>query len=746
MARGQPEGEQGYTPEVSAEDLPRKMVPEIRELPIAGALQHAGNEISSTIDNKYRADSVTYAGEQLSKFTADQTNKLDAAKSAVPAGQDPGDFAGKYMAQYQKDSGALLEQASANPIARAILQKSIMEMGDRLFQHTKEWESGQRVAYRQDNFQNYVKTQSDALQAHPELLDTFGSAGSDMANAIGGDPKQRLILMRQMHEQFSASASQGLARQDPVGTLHALNNPENAPAGFSALEGLTEGQREAIRAKANEHLTEPIYASLEKDDTRSATAYLNRTRDIMDPKTSWEMSRRIDAQVKEKENEQKQDIADRYQDSLKAAEFGLKNPVNVTQSELGVLYKHDAQRHWDILQSAAAASAATHQYDKMTPAEVIADRDKALPTEGGREAAIGIESYEVRARAADRSLRARDADSAAFAIKNGSWQPLDFNNPQSIPEALASRSNTRDQVSRQAGVATDMLSKDEASRLGGWLEAQPPGQRIGALTQLRQSVTNDKDYSLLMHQIAPQAPLTTWVGSNMSRPNGELAPSWWDSSYAKNPVIGQRVLEGEQILSGKGTDKEKGIKSSFPMPKDSELMTYFQTAAGGANTDLFRERHETQETAYEAYKALYAAQASHEGKGNGIIQPDIARDAAEAVLGHTQTYGNTTISVPQGMSPAKFDGAVSTATEQAMKAGGYSDKDIEAMRAYGLREQGDQLGSGRYWVINGTGDPLRGRDGKKIEIDLNRQYQGNQLKVPEPAEPTAGLNRRIDAK
>lgn len=458
-----------------------------------------------------------------------------------------------------------------------------------------------------------------------------------------------------------------------------------------------------------------------------AQTYLDSTKDSMDANTAWTAQRTIDAQMRESQNAQKQDILDRYQDSMKAAQFGLKNPSSVTRAEMDMAFPKDAQRRWDGLQMMAAAGTQARQYDQMTPEQIAADVTKHTPTSGGPEAAFAIEGYGIRARAADQSIKARNQDPAQFAIDSGSgWTPLDLKNSQNALSQLRSRANTQAQVSEQTGVNTPLLSKQETKAFTGWLNGQAPDQRLNALQQLRQTMPDDVSYTSLLKQIAPGSPLTAIAGTTLDRPIAGNQPTWFNQTYATSPIIGQRILEGEEILRAKD---EKGIVSKFPMPKDTDLQTAFQAAVGGSSSDLFRGRPDTLESYYAAYKAAYAAEASHQGVTNGVVNPTIAQSVAESVIsgspGRTPTtYGNTSLVVPSGMDPTKFEGAVNAASTAALRAGGYSDADQQALRGHGLRELGDTLGTGRYVVINGNGDPLKSKDGKKpVIIDLNQQFR-----------------------
>lgn len=305
MARGP--SEETYTPQVQPEDLPRKLIPRdegISAAPAFGAAAQAS-------ENKYRADSATWAGNQLAQFRQQSLQALDVAKSQVPAGQDPEGFASNYLKQFDKTAASFTgsQAVQGNPIASKMLGNGISELRDTLQTHTLEWQANQAVAYRSDTFDSNVKSQAAVVDAHPELAGQVGATLSDQANAIGGDPSARLAKMKMMHDTLSLATANGLTRQDPRGMLLALKDPENAPAGLkSAIGDLTDPQREAVRAKANEHMGDAVYTALESKNFRGAQLALNKNEDIIDPKMAETLQRTINGQV-----EMQRTMADRAQ-------------------------------------------------------------------------------------------------------------------------------------------------------------------------------------------------------------------------------------------------------------------------------------------------------------------------------------------------------------------------------------------------------------------------------------------------
>src|SRR5271167_1115958 len=268
MARGVPD-EATYQPQVMPEDLPRKIVPRANEVSAAPAYEQALN----ATEQKYKADSVTWAGNQLAQFRQQSLQALDAAKSQVPAGQDPGEFASGYLQGFDKQAAQFTSSQAiqSNPFASKMIGNGISELRSVLQTHTLQWQAQQAVAYRSDTFDNNLKTQAALVEANPKLANQVGSTLTDQANAIGGDPSARLARMRTMTSTLALASANGLTRQDPAGMLRALNDPASAPDTLRfAISDLTDAQREAVRSKSNEHLGDAVYTALEGNNFRQA--------------------------------------------------------------------------------------------------------------------------------------------------------------------------------------------------------------------------------------------------------------------------------------------------------------------------------------------------------------------------------------------------------------------------------------------------------------------------------------------
>jgi hypothetical protein len=324
MARGVPD-EEVAEPRVMPEDLPRKVVPYMEEPPnLLAGLEGAAD---ATV-KKYNADAATWAGDQLSQFRVQATQQLQQAKDNAPAG-DPGDFAQNFKAQLDRSAAPLLQQAllqhaEGNPAAR-MLSKGLQEFSDTLLVENRQWEAEQRTSSRQDSIMSNVQSQAAVVESHPELRQSVGESLMQQVGSMGGNPANRLKFARAVDEQLSLAAANGLTRQDPRGALQALNDPEHAPAKFApVVSNLDDAKREAIRAKANEHLGDQVYDALAGNNFHAAQTALFRSADLMDPKQIDRLQGSINAA-----QEHQMVMADKAQHD--ASDALLKNAIQMSE-------------------------------------------------------------------------------------------------------------------------------------------------------------------------------------------------------------------------------------------------------------------------------------------------------------------------------------------------------------------------------------------------------------------------------
>lgn len=594
-----------------------------------------------------------------------------------------------------------------------------------------------------------TKQGKDAFGIGPQYLSQFDTQAQRIIDSVP-DPRARQSaalaaqqvrngLSEQLdtheinqHKQFgiqTAKASIDIAQQTAAANY---NHPDiiatNRDHIDASLESLAQQQgwsaEDLANAKLQQHNalhSDVIDRMLTDDKPQLAKAYLSSFKNDMDAKTAYSAERQIDAHLKEKQNELKQDIADRFQDSMEAAEAGLKNPVTVTRQEMGILYPKDAQRRWDGLQSMVEAGAQAHEYDQMTPQEIQDSLEQKRPAQGGPESAFQIRGYGILERAAERSLKARSSDPAQFAITHYGWKPLDFRDPTGLLDQLRSRANSMQDVSEQIGVPVPALSKSEAKQVSQMFSTAKPSDAAAMLTQLRTTLPTDQAFNSVLDQVAPHQPVLAVAASLVNAPPKANAPAWYDASFANDPQAAEGIIDGQRILSGKGEEKVKG---GFVMPPDEDtgsksgLATTFRKAAGGDNNNLFQGRPQTAELYYDAFKAYYAHLAAEKGVMTGQVDPALAQKAAAAVIGDRVRFNHTDVAVPAGMDPTRFEDIARQGIGEAAQRAGIDPAIAKALQEDGgLAEISGALGTGHYAVVDGTGRFV-GKNGKTLTVDL----------------------------
>src|SRR4029077_10900863 len=188
MARGQPSGEEVYRPEVSAEDMPRQLVPEIREQPLASGVESFGKAVTA----KYNADSATWAGNQLADLRLRMTQKMEDMKQTAQPGASG--FGGDVLKQFSQEEQQLLKTAGNNQAAGQALVPGLrtlkMAFGDDAIRYEAEEGLKYRVSSARDNIDKLATIASQKPGQHSDLM---GQALTDI-NGRNLTPDARLTL------------------------------------------------------------------------------------------------------------------------------------------------------------------------------------------------------------------------------------------------------------------------------------------------------------------------------------------------------------------------------------------------------------------------------------------------------------------------------------------------------------------------------------------------------------------------
>lgn len=365
-----------------------------------------------------------------------------------------------------------------------------------------------------------------------------------------------------------------------------------------------------------------------------------------------------------------------------------------------------AEHEWQRYRQARQTASAVSSLQGRTTAELLGVI-QAQPNAADPNFAVTASNMAVQAKAAAEIIRDRQTDPVAHAIQTGDFglKPLDPQQPAAFAEELKRRTAALPGMAERYGVA-NVLSKPEAQMLAMNMEVLPADRRVAQFESIRKSISDDTIYGRILDAIRPDSPVTALVG-NIAATGA--------SENARLIAIGEDLLNPTK--GGKKTDGT-GAGARFPMPQETLMRQAWVDAVGEA----YRGYPQAEATAYQAFKAYYAARASQKGLNDPKASPDdkIIKDAVQASTGgimrwRTDWFGNSTPSanvvLPYGMPVDKFRDAVKAEWLRVRNAAGYSKTDVGDI---GLFNTG---ANGEYMVMSGT-SWLPGKDKNPIILRI----------------------------
>lgn len=208
MARGTV-GEETLQPSVPADAaFPRKITP--REEPDSSVSQGI-EALGSTLDNKFRSDAATWAGDQLAQARVNAAQTLRDMQQNAPAG-DPGNFTDKYLAaldaQLEKVGGVAAQDRYTGPL----WDRGATALRAAMGQAAMQWEAQTRTAYRTDSIKQNLDAQLAVVRAHPGMADQVGADLLHQVNVLPTDePGRKVELARGIDKQLMLNAAMGVA-------------------------------------------------------------------------------------------------------------------------------------------------------------------------------------------------------------------------------------------------------------------------------------------------------------------------------------------------------------------------------------------------------------------------------------------------------------------------------------------------------------------------------------------------------
>jgi hypothetical protein len=217
-----------------------------------------------------------------------------------------------------------------------------------------------------------------------------------------------------------------------------------------------------------------------------------------------------------------------------------------------------------------------------------------------------------------------------------------------ITAQLEDRMATIGALSKSNGIhiAPNVLKPDEQKLLMGTLDPMDPKTKVQTLGDLRKNLS-ESTYMAVMHQIAPDSPLTA-MGGELAAMQRQYSPD----TLAVNGNVGELVLRGEALLNPtKSAKAQDGKGTPYPMPNENKLRKSFSDAVG----DTFANRPDLAELRYQGFKAYYAGRSAERGI-NSVDEVDdkIAADGIAGTVGYIDKFNGHSVQAPYGMTASDF--------------------------------------------------------------------------------------------
>jgi len=542
--------------------------------------------------------------------------------------------------------------AAQTPEAMEFMSTALDMFEPEMLDNAAEAEQGARAAWQVDTFNEATDTISGVINADPNQWDASLAQQLDVLSGVRGiSADQRRGLEARTREQFALSAVSGIVEQDPRLALQLLRDPE-VEGPFAELTGV---QRDAFANRAQ--------AELNRRNAEARAAQAQFTASLRDT---------INAQNQ-------------------LLQRGIMPGSPVDPEVIARTLGPDVAQNY--IANLASASAARGMADM--PIGAVAQIAAGAPSAENSD--IGnLVTVEAR-QAAERSLTARREDPGGYALQNGLMRHSDL--MAQLGQAVQSgdwesfqgvlRDRGADALDlRDRGVVQRVapLSTPEAQALGAWLNQQPAQVRLGFFSQAAAGMDRDA-YRAMMAQIAPSS--------------GDVV-AYAGYRFPENPDLGRRLMRGVEILEGRDAQGER-TTPSVDMPAESWLRQRWETTVGRAYSALGPE---AQQSAYNAFRASYAARSLEEGDTSAEQSAARARLAIGDATGGVITWNGRETLMPPGMRRRDFEASVAQGFQQ------WSFLQNEDPGEYDLVA----IGGGRYRV-DGVRNPVTGRP---VEIQVRR--------------------------
>lgn len=289
-------------------------------------------------------------------------------------------------------------------------------------------------------------------------------------------------------------------------------------------------------------------------------------------------------------------------------------------------------------------------------------------------------------------IQSAGALDAAAAHGVVTLSPLNFADPQSLPDQIAERSQQAEVASTWAGVPASPLTKAEIKGVGEALDQGTAKDRLRLLSGLSKSITDPVAFRTTMGELAKGRGVLATAGNHLQD---------------ENPRAAELMVTGETLLR----PPEAGGGKAPPMPTDKALRVDFDETTAG----MFEGNAADRDRLWQSARAVYAGLSQETGQYSVEVDGDRWKQAIDIAAGgivnlDTWTSSGRSVIKPPRMSADDFTKAVRgvSPTEIAGLGGaaGYSPDEVaEAIRDGGLVNYGDgyAVRDGAHYIMRADG-------------------------------------------
>lgn len=662
--------EQQLVPNASLPTPRMGVDPTGRGLQALGAgLSDLGGAIARKEREKVETEGRVWAAKAASQADLDMAEYLQKRQQEAQPGAP--EFTPSFLKEYDTYTEGALKNAPS-PFAKSILQAHMAQSREAYGKAALGWEASERARNTGQQIDDGVKMSANLVNANPAWFEREMGKWSSAIQGSSISEAAKQPLREMARKSLVNAAVVSWIDSDPAGAMEV----------FNGIRESGEAMPEVSWSDGSASYNVPVKLG------------------TLEERIKWADY----AEKKLNERRQNLGVSLRYeiQDAEAMARTGVP-PAGPARSReefmLAFTDPQQAEREYSRYVTARATASAVASLSGKSTADLLGVIQRK-PEAADPNFAVTAEAQSIQARAAAEIVQARQQDPIAYAIQSGDFrlQPLDPQDPEAFSEELKRRSAALPIMAQQYGTAS-MLAKAEAENLARNLELLPADQKVAQLETIRSSIADDMVYANVLNAIRPDSPVTALVGNI-------AAAGARDSA--------RMIAMGEDLLNptkaGKGTDG----RGAFPLPQEALMRQAWVDTVG----DSYRGYPDAEATAYQAFKAYYAAAAAKKGLNDPKAAPDdgIVSEALQAATGgvtrwETDWFGNDTPSanvvLPYGMSPDVFKDRVSAEWLRMREGLGYSKTAVGDIGLYNTGANGEYMVmSGTSWLPDKNGQPV----------------------------------------